>query len=64
VSLLAKPIHFLAFFLCLASNEPIEFKNRALCIFSMKKIACEWVGNHALDHLKQKISKLPKPYGK
>jgi hypothetical protein len=40
----------------LASNEPIQFKNCALCFFSLKKIACEWVGNHDFDHFWSKKS--------
>jgi hypothetical protein len=38
VSKLAKPTHLLVFFLCLACNESILFKNCALCIFNLKKI--------------------------
>jgi hypothetical protein len=53
---LRKPTHFLAYFLCLTSNEPIQFKNCALCFFGLKKIACEWVGNHDFDHFWSKKS--------
>jgi hypothetical protein len=34
----------------LACNESILFKNCALCIFSLKKIAREWVRNHDFGH--------------
>jgi hypothetical protein len=49
VAKLVKSTHLMAFFLCLASNEPIQLKNWSLCIFGLKKIACEWIGNHDFD---------------
>jgi hypothetical protein len=42
--------HIFGFFLSLESNEPIQFKNCALFMFSLKKIACELIENHDFDH--------------
>jgi hypothetical protein len=40
----------------LASNEPIQFKNCALCFFGLKKIACGWVRNHDFNNFWSKKS--------